>query len=147
MMQLRGIIAAGMCCFLVSCSLAAVTLPLHPIRLQGPQGQEVALDVEVARTPEARERGLMFRKTLQHGMLFTFDDAQPLTFWMKNTFVPLDVLFFDAAGSFISFQTMQPCTADPCPVYSSSGAALYALEMPEGFVRDAHIGAGWKLVR
>ncbi len=87
----------------------------------------------------------MFRSEVTRGMLFTFERPQLLYFWMKNTLVRLDILYFDADGSFINTRTMEPCTEDPCPSYPSSSPAQYGLEMPAGYVSSSGIGVGWKL--
>lgn len=122
-------------------------LPVRTISLNGPGGQRLSLDVEVASTQEQQARGLMFRTKVERGMLFVFTDERPLSFWMKNTLVPLDIIYFAADGSFVSTTTMEPCTADPCRSYPSSGPARYALEMPAGFMSgsNAIIGEEWKL--
>lgn len=73
------------------------------------------------------------------GMLFVFDTAQERSFWMKNTLMPLDILFFAANGTFVSWQRMDPCKADPCPSYYSNGSAQYALEVPAGFMDPTHV--------
>jgi uncharacterized membrane protein (UPF0127 family) len=75
-------------------------------------------------------------------MLFVFPTAEELTFWMKNTKIPLDVLFFDAQGKFVSLQTMVPCISEPCVTYPSNGMAQYALEVNAGFAKAQGIGAG-----
>lgn len=81
------------------------------------------------------------------GMLFVFDTEQPLSFWMKDTLIPLDVLFFRADGTFVSGETMVPCQADPCPVYVSAEPSGLALEVPAGFAAVHSIGGGWSLRR
>ena len=109
--------------------------------------QSVTVAVEIADSPKEREKGLMERASLPHdtGMLFVFQQPQMLEFWMKNTLVPLDIVFFDAQGNFVSSATMEPCTADPCPTYKAAALASYALEVPKSYVRDNGIGTGWKI--
>lgn len=105
--------------------------------------------VEFATDGPSREHGLMMRTTLaaHHGMLFVFPEADPQAFWMKNTLIPLDILFFDAQGKVLSTATMTPCTADPCKIYSSKVEATMALEVPAGFIQSNGIKASWKLER
>ena len=66
------------------------------------------------------------------GMLFVFQVDSDGGFWMKNTLIPLDIVFFTADGGFVDSLTMAPCTEDPCPVYRPRGAYRYALEAPAG---------------
>jgi uncharacterized membrane protein (UPF0127 family) len=80
-------------------------------------------------------------------MLFVFEQPQPLEFWMKDTLIPLDILFFDASGAYVSGATMNPCQADPCTIYPSAAAAQLALEIPSGTIAAQQIGPGWTLVR
>ena len=79
------------------------------------------------------------------GMIFVFDDEKNRAFWMKNTVLPLDIIYFDQDGKYVSSTTMQPCTKDPCPSYVSEGTAQYALEVNAGIVQKSGIGQGWRL--
>ena len=108
----------------------------------------VTVWVEIADEPEEYSRGLMGRTELaeNRGMLFIFPTPKKLSFWMKNTLIPLDVLYFDAAGNFVSLQTMDPCIKNPCHTYPSAGPSQYALEVNAGFAKEKGIGEGWRLV-
>ena len=92
--------------------------------------------VEVAATDAQRERGLMFRDSLpaDHGMLFVHDREEPQAYWMKNTHIPLDILYFDSARRLVSQQRdVPPCTlGDACPPYPSIAPARYVLELNAG---------------
>ena len=95
--------------------------------------------VELALDDEARARGLMFRDVLDdgHGMLFIHEREKPLAYWMKNTRIPLDILYFDASRRLVSQQrNVPPCSAgDRCPPYPSRAPALYVLELNAGEAR------------
>ncbi|MBG9791089.1 ACR family protein, partial [Paenibacillus dendritiformis] len=88
--------------------------------------------VEIASTDEARARGLMFRSELEQGtgMLFIHEREEPQAYWMKNTHIPLDILYFGADRSLVSQQRdVPPCSSGVgCPAYPSRGPALYVLE-------------------
>jgi uncharacterized protein len=99
------------------------------------------LVAEIAATTEARTVGLMHRFSLKpdHGMVFVFPEPQPLTFWMKNTFVPLSIAFIGADGKILNIDDMAPQTETGHP---SLGLALYALEMKKGWFAERGIVAG-----
>src|SRR5690348_4402283 len=91
--------------------------------------------IEIADTTAEREHGLMDRTSMpaDHGMLFVFPNAEPRTFWMKDTLIPLDMLFFDNAKRLVRIlQDVPPCRADPCPTYASTAPARYVLELNAG---------------
>jgi len=107
-------------------------------------------DVEIANDDAARERGLMFRDSMapDHGMLFTFDDRAPRTFWMKNTHIPLDILYFDEKYKLVSMQQRVPPCHDAggnCPVYPSNGPAQYVLELNAGTAGSLGVKVGDEL--
>jgi hypothetical protein len=87
--------------------------------------------VEVARTPEQRQKGLMHRETLggYEGMLFVFERDQHLSFWMKNTTVPLSIAYIARDGTIKSIFDMRPLSEQPV---ESGYAVRYALELPQG---------------
>lgn len=104
--------------------------------------------IELAEDDASRAQGLMERTQMaaDHGMLFVFDDDAPRAFWMKNTKIPLDMLFFDAERHLVSVQhDVPPCVADPCPAYSSGAPARYVLELNSGHARRLGLTPGDEL--
>lgn len=95
------------------------------------------ITVEIADSDEKRARGLMFRKSLpeNQGMLFVFDSERELSFWMKNTLIPLSIGFFDKDKKLVDVQEMEPAiAAEMFPrTYKSRKPAMYALEMEKGW--------------
>ena len=104
--------------------------------------------VELARTPEEQAQGLMFRESLPQrtGMLFLFTDALPHQFWMKNTMIPLDIVWLDGEGRviFVSANT-PPCRADPCPNYGPPSPALTVLEIAGGLAAREKVTVGSRI--
>ncbi len=137
------IAAAALCFALAACGAAPQPAPAAratpaPAAAPGPRvvlpsGAVYAL--ELARTPEQQTQGLMFRESLpsRTGMLFLFDDAAPHHFWMKNTMIPLDMIWLDESAKvlFVSADT-PPCRADPCPTYGPDAPARSVLEIAGG---------------
>ena len=104
--------------------------------------------VELARTPEETSQGLMFRESLapRTGMLFLFTEPAVRPFWMKNTMIPLDIIWLDAEGRvvYISADT-PPCKADPCPNYDPKVPAVTVLEIAGGLAKTEKVEVGSKL--
>ena len=92
--------------------------------------------VEIADDDAERARGLMFRDAMadDRGMLFIHDSQQPLAYWMKNTRIALDILYFDDARRLVSQRRgVPPCSlGDRCPNYPSGAPARYVLELNAG---------------
>ncbi len=93
---------------------------------------------ELALTSAQRSLGLMHRtRAPADGMLFVFPAATRGGFWMKNTLVPLKVVFFDAAGRRVRTMRMTPCRKDPCAIYDPGRPYRLALELPATDTRPA----------
>lgn len=106
------------------------------------------LQVEVARTEEKRALGLMFRTALaeDHGMLFIFEQSGLHRFWMKNTLIPLDMVWMDDRKRVIHIEyQVPPCKLDPCPVYGPSADSLYVLEVISGVASREKLRPGQTL--
>ncbi len=97
--------------------------------------------VEIADDPEARSRGLMNRDSLpeNHGMLFVYPQEQILSFWMRNTRIPLDIAFIDRNGFILEIQQMEP---HDDASHASKQPAMYALEMRKGWFEDHGVEPG-----
>jgi uncharacterized membrane protein (UPF0127 family) len=112
-------------------------------RAEMPSGAVYRL--ELALTPEEQAQGLMFRENLpdRTGMIFDFDQAGDHHFWMKNTMIPLDMIWMDASGKviFVSANT-PPCKADPCPTYGPDAPARQVLEIAGGMAAKEKITVG-----
>ncbi len=101
---------------------------------------DFTVELELALTPQEVTDGLMFRPSLpeKRGMLFIFAVDRYPAFWMKNTLIPLDLIFLDSAGIVVDVVAdVPPCAADPCPTYSPKSPARAVLEVGAG-VAAAH---------
>ena len=104
----------------------------------------VSVRVEIAETPQAWERGLMYRQRLdvRRGMIFLFRSTARRVFWMKNTLIPLSVAFYGARGRILRVLDMAPCRSDPCRTYDPGVAFRGALEVNRGAFRRWGVHAG-----
>lgn len=136
--------------FLASTPLKLSAEPLMQPRLKKVvfMNQHLEINVESAVSQKERERGLMHRNQLgeKQGMLFVYPKPAPRHVWMKNTLIPLDVLFLAADGRILSvLENLQPCRKDPCPIYNSRVPAMYMLELNSHFFSKNHLKIGQKL--
>ncbi len=129
---------------LISCSSVSPKDSISQLpSLVSPQGDTLFL--EIADEVNERRDGLMFRTELDGnaGMIFIFDDEAPRSFWMKNTLIPLDVVYIDELNTIVDIQTMPPCGDQiPCPSYPSAEASIYAVEMNAGKAQSLGLSIG-----
>ena len=121
---------------------ASLFLPCGPAEAKDPETApkfkkilvgKTPLRVEVVETLEKQERGLMFRQSLpeNEGMLFVYREPQELAFWMRNTFIPLDIVFVSADGIILNIHQARPL--DESVLYRSAGSAKYVIETNQGW--------------
>jgi uncharacterized protein len=106
-------------------------------------GGKVEVRVEVADDLAEQAKGLMYRTTLgeNRGMLFVYPDERELSFWMKDTLIPLSIAFIDSERRIIDIQDMKPLDDEP-PHYVSAEPAQYALEVNQGFFEKGGVKVG-----
>lgn len=106
-------------------------------------GKEIKINVEIAADPFKQAKGLMFRDKLgeNEGMLFIFNKPAKYGFWMANTTMPLDAIFFDENKRVVDIIKMEPCKtiADYCKIYKPKAEAKYVLEVNQGFAEKNKI--------
>lgn len=121
--------------------LEAPLSEIEPLTINASGGEEVEIEVETASDAAARAQGLMYRESLGEdcGMIFVFDEEEPLSFWMRNTLVPLSVAYIDSEGSIVSIHDMEPLDETSVP---SAKPAQYALEVNQGFFEENGVEAG-----
>ena len=128
-------------------ALFAISLVLAGSALAGPSVtvHGARFRVEVVATPEQMARGLMFREHLDadQGMLFIYSRPTFVRFWMKNTRIPLDILYFDADRRLLEIlHSVPPCLADPCRQYPSREPVRFVLELNGGTAKRIGIEVG-----
>lgn len=143
----RAALAAALAALLActsppSSGLGGGTAPPGPARAVVESGGRAhAVTVEVAADPAARERGLMFRQRLDEdrGMLFVFEDEEEHSFWMKNTLIPLDMIFISGEGRVVGVVSRaEPLSLEP----RSGGRCRFVLEVAGGWARARGVAPG-----
>jgi uncharacterized protein len=129
--------------FGIRSTLAAQKLPTITVFA----APDVRIEAELAYTDASRSRGLMFRESLSPdaGMLFLFPSLEIQSFWMKNTLIPLDILWLNERKEVVYLLTAHPCRKDPCESLAPLQKALYVLEVNAGFARKHKIDIGTQL--
>ena len=124
-----------------ACTQKHQTLVIHSV------SGDHQVKVEVVTRSADQAMGLMYRRSLgkDSGMLFIFRREEPQSFWMKNTLIPLDMIFISRNRVIVDITTMQPCATDPCPDYTSRQPAQYVLEVNAGYCRSRNIIIGDKI--
>jgi len=138
------LIVLAMSALLAACGGAGdQPLPTGTLTFETPHGA-VRMPAEIAETPAARQRGLMDRTSLpaDAGMVFLFDEPGDGGFWMKNTRIPLSIAFWGADGRIVSMLDMEPCRADPCPIYPPGATYVGAVEANQGYFEQHGIAKG-----
>ncbi|HEV8718674.1 MAG TPA: DUF192 domain-containing protein [Candidatus Binatia bacterium] len=123
--------------FSACASAATPQVVIHPQK-----GEIIRVSVEIADTPQKRSFGLMYRRDLpeSHGMLFLFPREELLSFWMKNTPLPLDIIFINVDHTIVSIaQDTTPFSEKPLP---SGSPAKFVLEVNGGFCRRHGVTVG-----
>ena len=103
------------------------------------------LYVEIADTEESRESGLMYRNFLpeNQGMLFVFDSEDYHAFWMRNTYIPLDIIWIDQNSKIVDIKTdFKPCTMPNCEAYKPIKKAMYVVEVNTGWTEKNNVKVG-----
>ena len=132
--------------------ISAILIITASILILGNEKDSIEIDgkkisIETAKSTNERAKGLMFREELcsDCGMLFIFEEEAPHAFWMKNTLIPLDIIFINKELTIVDIIPAQPCTSDPCPPYTPKQKALYVLETNQGVFNQKIIGKEIKL--
>jgi uncharacterized membrane protein (UPF0127 family) len=135
--------AVGVLALLAACRASPRAAPEARLTILTDRGP-VVLRVEVADTPEARRLGLMHRTSLppDAGMVFLFERPTRARFWMKDTPIPLSIAFWDERRRIVAILDMEPCLADPCPLYDPGVPVVGAVEANRGFFERHEVEVG-----
>lgn len=130
-MKCIQIFASFLFVVIASAAYPAIADGMSSVTIKTQSGDRV-WQIELASDDDSRSRGLMFRKSMaaETGMLFRFETTRPVAMWMKNTFIPLDMIFADEAGRVTHIH--KGAVPHSLEVISSQGPARYVLEINAG---------------
>ena len=108
----------------------------------------IRINAEIADDEQEQTKGLMFKEKLNEneGMLFVFENEQEQIFWMKNTLIPLDMVFIDENFEIVDIKTAVPCKEEPCALYKSPKPAKYVLEVNGNLTAKKGIKIGDRII-
>lgn len=137
---MKGIILIITLFFVLNCVQVKKPLPKKIVKIK-----DSIVNVELAQTPSQRETGLMFRTNMltNQGMLFIFDKPEVPSFYMKDTLIPLDILFINSKGKVVSIQSMAPL--NETNLFSPKEPIIWALEVNLGWAKKHKIQIGNKV--
>ena len=145
-MNSRPAVRSFLCFALILVNPSFIACAPHKLKtavlsITRPDSPPVKITVEIARTEQERTQGLMYRKKLPdgEGMIFIFERDEQLSFWMKNTLIPLSIAFIASDGRITEIKDMQPLDLNSV---KSSRSVRYALETPQGWFTRAGVKAG-----
>lgn len=124
--------------------LILVAIPFFLISKTNLVIQDKTIQVDIANDPASRSKGLMFVANLpeNEGMLFVFEEKQKVSFWMKNTIIPLSIGYFDESKKLLQIESMYPQKTGTLKSYPSKKAIKYALEVNVGWFEKNGISLG-----
>jgi len=145
-MNFRPSVRNFLCIAFITVNTGFVACAPHKLKtavlsITRPDSSPVEITVEIARTEQERAQGLMYRKKLPdgQGMIFIFERDEQLSFWMKNTVIPLSIAFIASDGRITEIKDMQPLDLNSV---TSSRSVRYALETPQGWFNRAGVKPG-----
>ncbi|MBE9015330.1 hypothetical protein C7Y66_07970 [Chroococcidiopsis sp. CCALA 051] len=142
---------------LLGCTPIIATEPMHVVQAPAKEvrGQNLPIsayatiagrrfELEVAKTPQQQQTGLMYRTSLadNRGMLFVFESPQPTRFWMKNTLIPLDMIFLREGRVIEIAADVPPCKTTTCPTYGTDTEIDKVLELRSGMTAQIGLKVG-----
>jgi Uncharacterized conserved protein len=149
---MRSSVVLLLACALACSQRAATPVPSSPAATASDAGlprivlpDKSAIAIEVASDDATREQGLMYRDHLagDRGMVFLFPQAGEYPFWMKNTLIPLDMIWMDGEHRIVHVaHDVPPCKADPCTSYPPHALASSVLELAAGVAAKHHLTDG-----
>jgi uncharacterized protein len=146
MAALWRLAAAFFLCMIVGVAFAGGALPVSALTVLKHDASSVEFTVEVAANAADRETGLMNRTALadDHGMIFVFPRPKPVMMWMKDTLIPLDMLFIDDKGVIVNIAV----NANPMDetIINSRGSVAYVLELAGGGAKRFGLADGDKVI-